>query len=104
LAGCSDKQVTDVVEAISDAIDIGAPLYNRGDIEACFRIYEGTSSKLERDPPCKGIGKAFGDGLLRASTLATYKEKAWALRDTFDGLIDVAKRRGARPNAGKTTP
>ncbi len=97
LTGCSDKQVTDVIEAISDAIDIGAPLYNRGDIEACFRIYEGTSSKLERDPPCEGVGKAFGDGLLRASTLATYKEKAWALRDTFDGLIKVAQLRGVKP-------
>ncbi|MBA3465031.1 MAG: serine protease, partial [Deltaproteobacteria bacterium] len=79
LDGCSDQQIIEVVTAISDAIDVGAPLYNRGDIEACFRIYEGTSSKLERDPPCKGVGKAFGDGLLRASTLATYKEKAWAL-------------------------
>lgn len=97
LDGCSDQQVTDVVEAITSAIDVGAPLYNRGDIEACFRIYEGTSSKLERDPPCKGVGKAFGDGLLRASTLATYKEKAWALRDTFDGLIEVAVKRGVKP-------
>jgi len=94
LDGCTEQQLVDVVQAISDAIDVGAPLYNRGDVEACFRIYEGTSSKLEHDPPCPGVGKAFGDGLLRASTLATYKEKAWALRDTFDGLIDVAKRRG----------
>jgi S1-C subfamily serine protease len=101
LAGCSDKQVGDVINAISDAIDIGAPLYNRGDIEACFRIYEGTSSKLERDPPCVGVGKAFGDGLLRASTLATYKEKAWALRDTFDGLVKVAQLRGVRPSSSK---
>ena len=97
LDGCSDTQVGEVVEAISDAIDIGAPLYNRGDIEACFRIYEGTSSKLEHDPPCPGVGKAFGDGLLRASTLTTYKEKAWALRDTFDGLIKVSQTRGVRP-------
>ncbi|MGE3768461.1 MAG: S1C family serine protease [Kofleriaceae bacterium] len=97
LDGCSEQQIVEVVEAITSAIDVGAPLYNRGDIEACFRIYEGTSSKLERDPPCKGVGKAFGDGLLRASTLATYKEKAWALRDTFDGLIDVAAKRGVKP-------
>lgn len=94
LDGCSEQQVSDVVAAISSAIDIGAPLYNQGQIEACFRIYEGTSTKLERDPPCAGIGKAFGDGLLRASTMASYKEKAWALRDTFDGLLEVANRKG----------
>jgi serine protease Do len=101
LDGCTDKAVGDVVDAISSAIDIGAPLYNRGDIEACFRIYEGTSTKLERDPPCPGVGKAFGEGLLRASTLASYKEKAWALRDTFDGLIDVAQRRGFKSSPNK---
>lgn len=108
LDGCSDAQVVEVVQAITSAIDIGAPLYNQGmsegspnaqGMEACFRIYEGTSTKLERDPPCKGVGKAFGDGLLRANTLATYKEKAWALRDTFDGLIDVAIKRGVKPGA-----
>jgi serine protease Do len=106
LDGCSDAQLIDVVKSIMSAIDIGAPLYNEGmkegtanakGMEACFRIYEGTSSKIERDPPCKGVGKAFGDGLLRASTMATYKEKAWALRDTFDGMIEVAIQRGVKP-------
>ena len=99
LDGCSDQQIVDVVEAITSAIDIGAPLYNQGNagIEACFRIYEGTSTKLERDPPCKGVGEAFGQGLLRASTLQSFKEKAWALRDTFDGMIAVAVKRGVKP-------
>ncbi|MFN0251907.1 MAG: S1C family serine protease [Kofleriaceae bacterium] len=106
LDGCSDAQLIEVVQSIMSAIDIGAPLYNEGmkegtanakGMEACFRIYEGTSSKLERDPPCTGVGKAFGDGLLRASTMATYKEKAWALRDTFDGMIAVALQRGVKP-------
>jgi serine protease Do len=103
LQGCSDTQVSEVIESISSAIDVGAPLYNDGKIEACFRIYEGTSTKLERDPPCPGVGKAFGEGLLRASTMGSWKEKAWALRDTFDGLIDVAMRRGVKPGT-KSTP
>ncbi len=97
LDGCSDKQIGEVIASISDAIDVGAPLYNRGDIEACFRIYEGTSAKIERDPPCAGVGKAFGDGLLRASTMSSFQEKAWALRDTFDGMIEVAIKRGVKP-------
>jgi serine protease Do len=108
LDGCSDAQVVEVVQAITAAIDIGAPLYNQGmsdgspnasGMEACFRIYEGTSTKLERDPPCKGVGKAFGDGLLRASSMSTFKEKAWALRDTFDGMIEVAVKRGVKPGS-----
>jgi S1-C subfamily serine protease len=98
LDGCSDAQVNDVIDQISSAIKVGAPLYNEDQYEACFRIYEGTSTKLEHDAPCAGVSKAFGDGLLRASTLRTNKEKAWALRDTFDGLLDVAGRKGVFPS------
>lgn len=97
--GCSEQEMEDVLRSIGDAIAIGAPLYNRaaqGDsdsgYEACFRVYEGTSLKYEKDAPCKGVRTAFGDGLLRAQSMGTYKEKAWALRDTFDGLIAAFKK------------
>jgi len=95
LDGCSKQDIEDVIAAIDQAIQNGAPLYNTGTpagYEACFRIYEGTSLKLEKDAGCKGVRTAFGDGLLRSTNLASYKEKAWALRDTFDGLIDVGRR------------
>jgi hypothetical protein len=90
--GCTVDDIGEVVRQIGEAIENGAPLYNEGKHEACFRIYEGTVVKYEHDAPCAGVRSAFGDGLLRAAGLATYKEKAWALRDTFDGLIDAARR------------
>ena len=90
--GCKADQVADVVKSIEDAIEIGAPLYNRGDIEACFRIYEGTATKIERDAPCKGVRGVFGDVLLKVQALSDYKGKAWAMRDTFDGLLLAAKK------------
>ncbi|HEY4175988.1 MAG TPA: trypsin-like peptidase domain-containing protein [Kofleriaceae bacterium] len=96
LDGCSEQQIKEVAEAIGSAIEIGAPLYNQrtaAGMEGCFRVYEGTATKLEHDPPCPGVGKAFGEGLLRASTLSSYKDKAWAMRDTFDGLTDVSVRK-----------
>ena len=80
----------DVLRSIGDAIAIGAPLYNKNTqegYEACFRVYEGTSLKFEKDAKCGGVRTAFNDGLTRAKNLESYKEKAWALRDTFDGLI-----------------
>lgn len=92
LDGCSRDQVSDLVKAIWDAIDIGAPLYNAGNHEACYRIYEGTATKYEQSSPCKGVKNAFTDGLKRAGTMDNYKLKAWAMRDTFDGLLDVSKR------------
>ncbi|TMQ16644.1 MAG: serine protease [Deltaproteobacteria bacterium] len=90
--GCKLEEIADLVRQIGEAIENGAPLYNDGKHEACYRIYEGTALKFERDAACNGVRSAFGDGLLRANGLTTYKEKAWAMRDTFDGLLDAAQR------------
>jgi serine protease Do len=94
LDGCALKDVQYFVNSIAQAIESGAPLYNqktKQGYEACFRVYEGTALRYEKDAACKGVRSAFGDGLLRASSMPTYKEKAWAMRDAFDGLIIVAK-------------
>jgi hypothetical protein len=93
LDGCSRAQLAEMADAISQAISIGAPLYNQGNHEACFRVYEGVVVKFEGEPPCPGVRAAFGDGLLRASAMNNYTEKAWAMRDTFDGMLDVIVRR-----------
>jgi hypothetical protein len=103
--GCKADDISDLVNQIEQAIESGAPLYNEGKHEACYRIYEGTAVKFEHDAPCAGVRSAFGDGLLRASGLTSYTEKAWAMRDTFDGLLDAARRwadknmRGGSPRA-----
>jgi serine protease Do len=94
--GCKLEDIEDLVNQIGEAIETGAPLYNEGKHEACFRIYEGTAVKFEHDGACAGVRSAFGDGLLRASGLSSYTEKAWAMRDTFDGLIDAARRWGEK--------
>lgn len=93
LDGCSPSELAEVAKAITDAIELGAPLYNAGNHEACFRIYEGTSIKLEKDAKCAGVRDAFREGLRRAGDLESFTEKAWALRDTFDGMLDVLVRR-----------
>lgn len=85
--GCARPQVIEIVQAIRSAISSGAPVYNQGNHEACYRIYEGTAIKFEREASCPGIRAAFGDGLLRAGSLDSFTEKAWAMRDTFDGVL-----------------
>lgn len=97
--GCTDAQVEDTVKSIGQAIELGAPLYNSGNHEACYRIYEGTSMRFERESGCKGVREAFGAGLLRSSTVDSFTEKAWALRDMFDGLLEVAVRHAERGGA-----
>lgn len=103
--GCKSDDIEDIVNQIGQAIESGAPLYNDGKHEACFRIYEGTAIKFEHDATCPGVRRAFGDGLLRAGSLATFKEKAWAIRDTFDGLLDAYQRwRERHPQAAPPKP
>lgn len=104
LDGCKREEIADLVASIWQAIEVGAPLYNQGNHEACFRIYEGTATKYEKDAPCKGVKTAFADGLLRASTLESYKLKAWAMRDTFDGLLKVADKWAAANNQSIKPP
>lgn len=88
--GCSKPQVLEIVDGIRSAISSGAPVYNQGNHEACFRIYEGTAIKFEREAACPAIRSSFGDGLLRAGSVDTFTEKAWAMRDTFDGVLRAA--------------
>jgi serine protease Do len=101
---CKPEQIADAVQAISQAIELGAPLYNQGNHEACYRIYEGTSMRFERESTCQGVRDAFGAGLLRASTVESFTEKAWALRDMFDGLLDVSVRYAKRNAGGGSAP
>ena len=91
--GCKPTDVEDTIKAVMSAIEIGAPAYNKmtpQGFEECYRIYEGTALRLEQAGACKGVQTAFGDGLLRASAIKSFKDKAWAMRDTFDGLIKVS--------------
>jgi len=101
LDGCTPDQVAGTYVAIQQAIELGAPAYNQGHHEACFAIYRDVASKIEGDKGmCKGIRDAFGQGLLRAETRSDYKDKAWDMRDTFDGLLNVIERKALAAKAG----
>jgi len=93
LEGCARQHVHQIANAIADAISVGAPLYNQGHFEACFRVYEGTILDLERKlPACAGAKRALAEGRQEAENRSSYSDKAWALRDAFDGLLDVIGR------------
>lgn len=99
LDGCASPAVESVAALLGHAINVGAPAYNRGDVEGCYRLYAHTAEQLidERDD-CPGVQRALRDGLLRCEGLPDAEDRAWALRDTFDGLMDVIGRwRQARP-------
>ncbi len=83
-----------MVSSISSAIELGAPLYNQGNHEACYKIYEGASLELEKSlQGCAGVKQALSDGRSRAKGLTSWTEKAWAMRDAFDGLLAVIEKK-----------
>ena len=94
LAGCSNVALARTRSSIAEAISVGAPLYNDGNHEACFRIYQGAALGLTRElKGCAGVKRALADGLTHAGKVKGDDDKAWAMRDAFDGLIDVIERR-----------
>jgi hypothetical protein len=94
LDGCSSDDVRALASGIDGAIEVGAPLYNAGNFAGCYHMYEGTASDLERKlgETCVGPIQALEAGRTRAASLSTPSAQAWAMRDAFDGLIDVVVR------------
>lgn len=79
--------------AIAGAIQQGAPAYNEGDIEKCFRLYQQVAKQLiDARTDCPGVQTALRDGLKRAGGLSDVDHQAWAMRDAFDGLLSVIEK------------
>jgi len=88
---CPAPQLKTIVGAISQAINVGAPLYNQGNFEACYRIYEGAALEVQQTvKQCQGPKQALVAGIDNAKTVAGWSDKAWAMRDAFDGVLAVA--------------
>jgi hypothetical protein len=95
LDGCGQGDRDALADGIGDAISVGAPLYNGGNFAGCYHLYDGTAADLERklSTECVGPGRALEEGRTRAASLASPDAQAWAMRDAFDGLLEVLERR-----------
>ncbi len=95
LEGCSQDAQRLSVKMIGAAIEAGAPLYNAGKPDACYHVYDGATSDLVRKLPvsCRGPAKALGDAQRHAASLTDPVAQAWAMRDAFDGVLDVITRK-----------
>lgn len=98
LAGCSNLDLQRAGRLIGEAIEVGAPVYNERHFAACYHVYEGAALDLEKRLPaaCKGPKKAMRDGRTRAAKLDDPSAQAWAMRDAFDGLVEVIERKLGR--------
>ena len=98
LAGCSDRDLEQAAHIVAEAIEVGAPVYNDKHFAACYHIYEGAALVVEKSLPlaCPGPKRAMHDGRTRAEKLDEPSAQAWAMRDAFDGLLEVIMRRLGR--------
>jgi hypothetical protein len=94
LNGCTDANKVLIFKTLRDAIEIGAPLYNQGRLAACYHIYEGAAADLTQRLPraCGGPKRALSAGQHRAAKLSDPAEQAWAMRDSFDGMLELLAR------------
>src|SRR5262249_26569284 len=95
LEGCSDAALRDVATAIDEAIEAAAPLFNSGRAQATYHLFDGSSRQMERALPtaCAGPTKVLADARKRAESMADPAQRAWAMRDAFEGLREVVSRK-----------
>jgi hypothetical protein len=88
LAGCSADEVKLAIVGISDAIKVGAPMYNAGNMQGCFEVYEKTSLDIVgKIKGCGGVRETLLAGLSNANRVPGASDKAWALRHAFDRVL-----------------
>ncbi|WP_239470537.1 S1C family serine protease [Archangium violaceum] len=94
LEGSPTDAIEEIALSIMQAIQLGAPAYNRGDPESCYRLYARTAERiLQERSDCPGALAALRAGFQRCSQHDDDMDAcAWALRDTFDGLLHVIDR------------
>lgn len=105
-----DGAPRDVLEAVArgliEAIHEGAPAYNRGDIERCWRVYEDAARALvaaSREAPM--LSATLADAVAEASALDDAASRAWALRDVFDAVLALIEAWfDAAPDEDDETP
>jgi hypothetical protein len=94
LEGCGAEDLDAIEESLNASIAHGAPLFNDGDAAACVVEYVHDAQKLESTLPasCSGPRAALAEGRAAATKVEPASAAAWAMRDAFDGLLEVIER------------
>ncbi len=81
-----------IIERLSSAIERGAPVFNRGDHQGCHRQYEETARRLMTESigagHCPKARELLQAGITQAAAAAVPGEAAWALRRSFDAILE----------------
>jgi hypothetical protein len=93
LARCPELPM--VLERLASAINVGAPLYNRGDRAGCRDLYRKTARALRDDlipsGRCPAVRAELDSALTAAASASNPDEAAWALRHGFDHITEKSQ-------------
>lgn len=81
----------EIERIISEAISLGAPIYNEGMHMACYRIYEWAGYKIlyEYGATCPEVEKVLKSAIEKSHGDLSDTEKAWLMRMAFDKIMGV---------------
>ena len=96
LEGLQTKDIEDTVAAIMSMRSTSArppTTAQQGGLRGVLPGLRGHGTQARSTAaPARACATAFGEACSRANAMKSYKDKAWALRDTFDGMIRVRRR------------
>lgn len=81
----------EITKIIGDAIALGAPIYNAGLHNGCYRIYEWAAYKIlyEHGKACTEVEKILKTAIQKSHGDYSDTEKAWMMREAFDKILGV---------------
>ena len=93
----SGPATTSVASRAKAAIQIGAPLYNKGDVSGCVREYRACCKALVVQLRAAALGRKGQDAcasvelaLSPTAAQASQRDQAWQLRHALDKVIAAA--------------
>ena len=92
LRGCTPDELRKVVQTLVEAIGRGAPLYNAGEHQECFEIYETTALDLVGAlDTCVGVKDVLLAAVSQAGRQQEATAKAWSMRFGFDRILSAVQ-------------
>lgn len=83
----SNGPLSEAKQRISEAISIGAPIYNAGDVQKCVDIYKDVAKQILPILPSSFQTKLQKE-LKESANNCNPDEQAWALRRIFDSIFE----------------
>ena len=80
---------------IHKAIEEGAPMYNKGDIQGCYNVYARAAQVAAAMAPASSEAEALKKAALEAAEAKDAKDSAWIMRRSFDAILALAKPEAA---------